>query len=113
MGLALQDGMTLHSPQPPICKPPSPSGLLASAGENDAWKGRRAGAERRFPGCACAPKRNTENQKKKSLARAEPGSLSFLFELSIFHSQHQSEEENVHSESNWHILEKGRSAVVL
>lgn len=43
----------------------------------------------RFPGCAHALERNTE----KNLARAEPGSLSFLFEFSVLHSQHQPEEE--------------------
>ena len=66
---------------PPLSPAPylsaaSPSGVLALQ-VNDAWRGRGAGAER-WPGCAHALKRNTENQEKK------PGkSRAWLFELFI------------------------------
>ena len=66
MGLAPQDGMTLHSPQPPTCQPPLPVVCWHLQVRMMLGGGGEAGAERRWPGCAHALKRNTENQKKKA-----------------------------------------------
>lgn len=93
----------------PTCQPHSPSLMLESAGENHAW-GEGGTGEISWM-CSCSGKKYWKPEK--NLARAEPGSLSFLFEFSVLHSQHQPEEENVHFESNWHILEKGTRDVVL
>ena len=100
--------MSLHSPQPPICQPSSPSGLLASVGENDDWRGRERGQTLRegFLDVLMLRKETLKAGEKSGKSRAWLVELFFLFEFCILHSQHQSGEENVHSESNWHILEK-------
>ena len=71
--------MALHSPQPPICQPPCPGSLLASAGENDAWRGRGRGQALRegFLDVLLLRKETLKAGKKSGKSRA------WLFELFI------------------------------
>ena len=71
--------MALHSPQPTICQPSSPGSLLASAGENDAWRGRGRGQALRegFLDVLLLRKETLKAGKKSGKSRA------WLFELFI------------------------------
>ena len=72
--------MSLHSPQPPLCQPSSPRGLLASVGENDDWRGRERGQTLRegFLDVLMLRKETLKAGEKSGKSRA------WLFELFFF-----------------------------